>query len=174
MTHGFDDQGRKYNENGRLENWWTEEDEQEFMKRAQEDGEQFANFTEGLPDGVHINSALTMGENIADLGGLTMALQAYRNSLPELGHRTTLRTPFVMDRQDGLEGERRFFLGYAQVWRETCRVDALKRQVATDPHPPAISRVAIPTRNMDGWYTAFDIAEDSAMYLPTDQRVSIW
>jgi putative endopeptidase len=163
MTHGFDDSGRHYDEHGRLKDWWTDTDVAEFNKRAVAYGNQFASFDIGVPD-VQIKADLTMGEDIADLGGLNLALEAYRSSVDD-------KTLSVVSHQEGL---RRVFLGWAQVWREKRRPDALLSQLASDPHPPAIARVDIPCRNIDDWYEAFGVKKSDKNFLPPDARAVIW
>jgi putative endopeptidase len=164
MTHSFDDQGRKHDALGRLHNWWTAADAQRFEERAQKYGAQFAAMT--LPDmgGAHINPELTMGENIADLGGLTLALDAYHASL----HGKP--APVI----DGLTGDQRVFLGWAQVWRIKVRPAAARQYLTVDPHSPPIARVNGPAHNIDAWYAAFGVKPGQALYLPPDQRVRIW
>lgn len=183
MTHGFDDEGRKYDATGALSDWWTAADEKEFSARAKKYGDQFAKFTLGLPAGAHINPDLTMGENLADLGGVTMALTAYHQYLKEKQTRPELKEPMVssmlfnetaMELHQHDEGVRRLFLGYAQVWREKVCDDTVKQHLVTDPHPPATARVMIPLQNLDLWYSAFDVSEDAKLYLKQDDRVSLW
>lgn len=162
MTHGFDDEGRKFDKHGRLADWWTKEDAAAFNALGQKYGAQFAKM-EILP-GAHINPALTMGENIADLGGLTLALDAYRMSL----HGKP--APVI----DGLTGEQRVFLGWAQVWRAKVRDDAARQRLVVDPHSPPVARVNGPIRNVEGFYSAFGIKPGDAMYLAPADRVIIW
>jgi putative endopeptidase len=162
MTHSFDDQGRKHDALGRLANWWTPEDIKRFNERAQKYGAQFARM-EILPS-AHINPELTMGENIADLGGLTMALDAYHASL----HGT--QAPVI----DGLTGDQRVFLGWAQVWRGKSRDDAARQLLTIDPHSPPVARVNGPIHNIDAWYKAFDVEPGQGLYLAPEDRVKIW
>ena len=162
MTHGFDDQGRKFDGDGRLADWWTTEDASKFQVRADRLGAQYSSF-EPVP-GAHIKGALTMGENIADLGGVLVALDAYHASL----HGQP--APVI----DGLTGDQRFFLGYAQIWREKMREDALRQALASDPHSPSHYRVVGTLRNVDAWYAAFDVKPGDPMYVAPDQRVRIW
>ena len=162
MTHSFDDEGRQFDEHGRLKDWWTKEDAERFEKLASRLGAQYDAF-EVLP-GVHVNGKLTMGENIADLGGLTLALDAYHASL---GGKPA---PVL----DGLTGDQRVFLGWAQVWREKLREDTVRRLAVTDPHSPPQARVNIPMHNIDSWYKAWDVKPGDTLYLPPDQRVKIW
>jgi putative endopeptidase len=162
MTHGFDDQGRKIDAEGRLRDWWTPKDAAIFEERAATLGAQFDSY-EPLP-GVHVNGKLTMGENIADLGGLTLALDAYHASL--LGK----PAPVI----DGLTGDQRVFLGWAQAWR-TKRTDAALHQlVVSDPHSPAQYRVNGPVRNIDAWYESFGVKPGDMLYLAPEERVRIW
>jgi putative endopeptidase len=162
MTHGFDDQGRKFDGHGVQTDWWLPADDARFQAEAKKYGAQFDSYS--VAPGVHVNGALTMGENIADLGGLLLALDAYRASL----HGQP--APVL----DGYTGEQRVFLGWAQVWRDKSRPDALKRQVATDPHSPARFRIDGPMRNIDAWYDAWGVKPDDKLYLKPDDRVRIW
>ena len=162
LTHGFDDQGRKYDSQGRLRDWWTPSDAKTFEARAKVLGAQYSAY-EPLP-GAHVNGALTMGENIADLGGLTLGLDAYHASLKGKP------APVI----DGLTGDQRVFLGWAQAWRGKLRDDAVRRQVVSDPHSPRQYRVNGPVRNIDAWYAAFGVKPGEALYLAPDKRVRIW
>ena len=162
ITHGFDDQGRKIDAEGRLRDWWTAEDAAKFEARAKRLGAQYSAF-EPLP-GVHVNGDLTMGENIADLGGLTVALDAYHASL------RGRPAPVI----DGLTGDQRVMLGWAQAWRGKVRDDALRRQVVSDPHSPRQYRVNGVVRNVDGWYRAFDVRPGERLFTAPADRVRIW
>ncbi|HJT46128.1 MAG TPA: M13-type metalloendopeptidase, partial [Chthoniobacterales bacterium] len=162
LTHGFDDQGRKIDASGALRDWWTKQDADTFKKRADVLGAQYSKF-EPIP-GVHVNGELTMGENIADLGGLTLALDAYRASLKGQP------SPVL----DGFTGEERVFLGWAQAWRGKVTDDYVKKQVVSDPHSPRQFRVIGPSRNTDAWYEAFKVEAGDKMFLAPDQRVHIW
>jgi putative endopeptidase len=162
LTHGFDDSGRRFDATGKLTDWWTAEDAKRFEAEAAKLGKQYAAF-EVLP-GAKINGELTMGENIADLGGLLLALDAYHTSL----HGKP--APIV----DGLTGDQRVFLGWAQVWRGKTRDDALRRQLVSDPHSPERARVDVPARNIDAFYEAFGVKPGDPMFVPADQRVRIW
>lgn len=159
ITHGFDDQGRHYDERGRLHDWWTEEDAEEFQQRATKYGTQFETFRNWLPSSGHINPRLTMGENLADLGGVAIALSAYHSSL----------APATATR----ENDRRFFLGFGQVWSTKVREDALVNQLVSDPHSPSSARATVPLRNMEAWYRAFDVRPSDAMYLEPRDRVVV-
>ncbi|MCX5615796.1 M13 family metallopeptidase [Bombella sp. TMW 2.2559] len=162
MSHGFDDQGRHYDEHGRLHDWWSHEASLAFEARAKKLGAQY-DAEEVLP-GLHVNGNMTMGENIADLGGLNLALQAYHDSLHGKADGTV----------HGWTGDQRVFLGWAQVWREKDRLDALKRQVLSNEHAPARSRVNMPAHNIDLWYQVFGVKAGNRLYLAPEQRVKIW
>ncbi|HEX4303694.1 MAG TPA: M13-type metalloendopeptidase [Rhizomicrobium sp.] len=162
LTHGFDDQGRQFDATGRLRDWWAPADAAIFKTRAAALGAQYSSY-EPLP-GVHVNGDLTMGENIADMGGLTLALEAYHASLhgapaPVLG---------------GLTGDQRVFLAWAQAWRGKARDDAVRRQVVSDPHSPRQYRVNGVVRNIDLWYQIFDVKPGDKLYVPPSSRVHIW
>jgi putative endopeptidase len=162
LTHGFDDQGRKIDAAGALRDWWTPSDAAEFKRRAKMLGDQYAQF-EPVP-GVHINPDLTMGENIADLGGLTMALDAYHASLrgrpaPVLG---------------GLTGDQRVFLGWAQAWAGKGTPDMIRQMTISDPHSWRKYRVNGVVRNIDGWYRAFQVQPSDKLYLAPAMRARIW
>jgi len=162
MTHGFDDEGRKFDAKGRLHDWWTPEDSKRFEALGKRYGAEFAAMD--IMPGAHINPALTMGENIADLGGLTLALDAYHASL----HGKP--APVI----DGVTGDQRVFLGWAQVWREKVRPDAARQYLVIDPHSPPIARVNGPSQNIDAWYTAFNVKPGEAHYMAPKDRVKIW
>ena len=162
ISHGFDDQGRKSNGEGILKDWWTAEDAAKFNARAEHLASQYEGM-EILP-GEHINGHLTLGENIADLGGLTLGLEAYHLSLHG-------QTPPVLD---GVTGDQRVFLGWAQVWRQKIRDEAQRKQLHSDPHSPAEARVNGVVRNLDAWYAAFDIQPGDKLYLKPADRVRIW
>jgi putative endopeptidase len=162
ISHGFDDQGRKIDETGKLRDWWTAEDAKRFEEQAAVLGGQYAAY-EPVP-GMKINSALTMGENIADLAGLQVAYDAYHASLKGKP------APVV----GGMTGDQRFFLAFAQAWQDKSRDDSLKQQMASDPHSPSSFRVIGPTRNVDAWYTAFGVKPGDKFYLPPEKRSRIW
>ena len=165
LTHGFDDQGRKIDAGGELRDWWTAEDAATFKSRAARLSEQYSAFHPLENDAsVHINGALTLGENIADLGGLTLALDAYHASLdgqaaPEI---------------DGLTGDQRVFMGWAQAWCGKVTDDYVRKQVVSDPHSPRAFRVNGVVRNIDAWYTVFGVAPDDKLYIAPEARVHIW
>jgi putative endopeptidase len=162
LTHGFDDQGRKFDAKGKLRDWWTAGDAKTFDARAKVFGEQYSKF-EPLP-GVHVNGSLTMGENIADLGGVTLALDAYRASLKGQP------APVL----EGWTGDQRVFLGWAQAWRGKAKDDFIRRQVVSDPHSPRKYRVNGIVRNVDAWYDAFQVSPADSLYLAPKERVRIW
>ncbi len=162
MGHGFDDQGSKYDGEGNLNNWWTEEDLAEFKNRTQALVDQYANFQ--VFDDLNVNGELTLGENIGDLAGLTIAYRAYQLSLDGK------EAPVI----DGMTGAQRFFLGIGQVWRSKTTEEAMRNRVATDPHSPAEFRVNGPVANMPEFHAAFNVQEGDALYLPPEERVKIW
>jgi putative endopeptidase len=162
IMHGFDDQGRKFDENGKARDWWTKADADRFKALTAELGKQYSSY-EAAP-GVFINGDFTMGENIGDMSGLEVAYEAYRIALDGKP------APVI----DGLTGEQRFFLAFAQAWRGEQRDDAIKTQVASDPHSPRRYRIIGPLRNLDAWYQAFNVGADSKFYIPPEKRVRIW
>jgi putative endopeptidase len=162
ISHGFDDQGRKIDADGKVRDWWTPADAERFNAEAKKFGAQYAKL-EILP-GAHVNPELTMGENIADLAGLNVAYDAYHRSL---GGK---EAPVL----DGLTGDQRFFLGYAQAWRSKWREDYLRNIMNTDPHSPDRARVMVPLANLDAWYKAFDVKPGDKMYIAPEDRVHIW
>lgn len=162
FSHGFDDQGRKFDGSGRLRDWWTAKDAAEYNDRAAKLITQFDAYSP-LPD-QHINGKLTLGENIADLAGLVMAYRAYRNTLggkapPTIG---------------GFTGDQRFFLGYAVSWRGKERPEALREQLLSDPHAPDQFRLTGTVRNVPEFYAAFGVQPADAMYLAPEERAEIW
>lgn len=162
IGHGFDDQGSKYDGNGNLNNWWTDSDRKEFDARTRKLVAQF-NAYEALPK-LFINGELTLGENIGDLGGLSIAHQAYRRSLKGQ------EAPVI----DGYTGDQRFFLGWAQVWRGKTREQSLRRQITTDPHSPSEYRVQGIVANVPAFIEAFDVKPGDKLYRPPTERVKIW
>jgi putative endopeptidase len=164
ITHGFDDQGRKSDGNGMLRDWWTPEDAAKFEAQAAKLGAQYEAYTFPQLPGLHITGKLTMGENIGDLGGILLGLDAYKRSL------NGQPAPVI----DGFTGEQRVFLGWGQVWRTLIRDDALRQLLATNPHSPGTVRAFAPLRNVDAWYQAFDVKEGEANYVKPEDRVRIW
>lgn len=165
IGHGFDDQGRRFDELGRIRDWWTLTADARFKAKTDALGAQYDSYEPVT--GLHINGQLTMGENIGDLGGLQMAYAAYHRYLDEC---CGGEAPVI----DGLTGDQRFFLGWAQVWRATAREDELRRRLVTDPHSPPEYRINGIVRNLDAWYEAFGVSEGDALYLPPEDRVRIW
>jgi predicted metalloendopeptidase len=165
IGHGFDDQGAKYDGDGNLVDWWTDDDRTEFGARTKALIEQYDEFVpRGLADGHHVNGAFTVGENIGDLGGLSIALLAYQLS------RDGETAPVI----DGLTGVQRVFFGWAQVWRTKSRDAEAIRRLAVDPHSPPEFRCNGVVRNMDAFYEAFDVDRDDALFLEPQRRVRIW
>jgi putative endopeptidase len=162
LTHGFDDQGRKSDGHGVLTDWWRPADAARFQAEAAKFGAQYDTYA--VAPGVNVKGAQTMGENIADLGGILLALDAYRASLHG--------APAAV--LDGYTGDQRVFLGWAQVWRAKSRPDALKQQTTSDSHSPARFRVDGPLRNIDAWYEAFGVKPGDKLYLKPEERVRIW
>ena len=165
IGHGFDDQGRRFDELGRIRDWWTATADERFSERSSRLGAQYETYMP-VPD-MHINGQLTMGENIGDLGGIQMAYAAYHRYLDATSNG---QAPVI----DGLTGDQRFFLAFGQVWRSKEREDALRARIVTDPHSPPRFRVNGVVRNVDAWYDAFDVTSEHALYLPPEERVRIW
>jgi endothelin-converting enzyme/putative endopeptidase len=162
IGHGFDDQGRKFDGDGNLRDWWTEEDNTRFEERKNKLAAQYNGYE--VIDGLTINGEFTSGENIGDLGGLGIAYKAYKLSLEGK------EAPMI----DGFTGDQRFFLGWAQVWRGKARDEETKRLLTIDPHSPAKFRANGAPVNVDAFYQAFDVNEGDGMYLPPEDRVKIW
>ena len=164
MGHGFDDQGSKSDGTGMLRNWWTDADRAAFDKKGDMLVAQYNAFCP-LDDGkTCVNGRLSLGENIGDVGGLNLAYRAYKLSLGGKPDKVI----------DGLTGDQRFFLAWAQIWRAQTREAALRQRLITGPHSPEEYRVNGVVRQMDAWYKAFNVTPDDALYLPKDQRVVIW
>ncbi|WP_345687992.1 M13 family metallopeptidase [Novipirellula caenicola] len=162
LSHGFDDKGSKYDGHGNLRMWWTPSDREEFERRAAILSKQYSEFEP--VEGNFVNGDLTLGENIGDLGGLSLAYEAYQLSLDGK------EAPVI----DGLTGDQRFFLGWSQIWRRLYREQELLKRLITDPHSPSEYRVNGIVRNMDAWYKAFDVKPSDPLYLPPEERVRIW
>jgi len=162
IGHGFDDQGSTFNGDGELKNWWTEKDREEFKKRTNALVAQYNEFK--VFQDLNVNGEFTQGENIGDLGGLSIALKAYQMSL------NGKEAPVM----DGFTGVQRVFLGWAQSWLHKSREQALRMQVNTDPHSPALFRVNGVVRNIPEFYEAFGVKPGDSLYLAPDQRVKIW
>ncbi|MDQ3495366.1 MAG: peptidase M13 [Pseudomonadota bacterium] len=164
IIHGFDDQGRKSDGAGMLRDWWTAEDAARFEAEAAKLGAQYEGYEFPQLPGMSINGKVSMGENIGDLGGLTIALEAYRRSL---GGQPA---PVI----DGFSGEQRLFMGWAQVWRTLWRDDALRQQLVNGTHSPGHIRAFAPLRNIDAWYDAFGITQADPLWIAPADRVRIW
>ena len=162
ISHGFDDQGSRSDGDGNLRDWWTTEDKAAFQQRTGMLADQYNAFSP-LP-GMSVNGKLTLGENIGDLSGLTVAFKAYKLSLGGQ------EAPSI----EGFTGDQRFFLGWAQVWRTLHRDDALRQLLLTDPHSPGEYRVNGVVRNMPEFYSAFGVKEGDGAYLPPEKRVKVW
>ena len=162
IGHGFDDKGSTFDGDGVLRNWWTDEDRAEFEARTARLIDQYNGFRPF--DDLSVNGEFTQGENIGDLGGITIGLLAYKMSLDG-------EEPPVID---GFTGVQRVFIGFAQIWRGIIRDAELRRRIATDPHSPKVYRTNGSVRNVPEWYDAFGVQEEDAMYLPPDERVKIW
>ena len=164
MGHGFDDQGAKMDGTGNLRDWWTPADKANFEKLQDRLAAQFARFCPFDGGKTCVNGRLTMGENIGDLGGLSLALRAYRLSL---GGKPA---PVI----DGTTGDQRFFMAWAQVWRASMREEQARQFLLTDPHSPPRYRINGVVRNFDEWHAAFNVQPGDALYLPPEERVRIW
>jgi endothelin-converting enzyme/putative endopeptidase len=162
IGHGFDDQGRRFAPDGRLRDWWSAQSAERFTALTTRLKAQYDAFETA---GQHVNGQLTMGENIGDLGGLEMAYAAYQRYQARHGRARVI---------GGLTGDQRFFLSFAQAWRNNVREAALRQQVLTDPHSPPEFRVNGVVRNVDAWYRAFNVRPGDRLYLPPEQRVHIW
>ena len=164
IGHGFDDQGSKYDGDGNLSDWWTQADREKFEERARVLIAQYdALVPQETPD-ITVNGALTVGENIGDLGGLSIAYRAYQLALGGTS------APII----DSMTGDQRFFYAYAQSWRSKLRPEALRRQIATDPHSPNEFRTNQVVRNMDSFYAAFGVQSSDSLYLAPESRIRIW
>lgn len=163
ISHGFDDQGARYDVNGNMNNWWTPEDEANFKKRGDQLVAQYDRYNP-LP-GVFVNGRFTLGENIGDLGGVNAAYDGLQLYLEENGRPEDI---------DGMTQEQRFFVSWATIWRTKFREEALKNQIKTDPHSPGQYRATGPLVNVDAFFKAFDIKKGDAMFVPVEERVRIW
>jgi putative endopeptidase len=162
ISHGFDDQGSQFDDKGNLRDWWSKEDREKFKAKTTMLVKQYSAFAP-LP-GYNVNGELTLGENIADNSGLAIAYKAYKLSL---GGKDA---PVI----DGFSGAQRFYMGFAQVWSTKIRDNALVMQIKTDPHSPGEFRANGTLRNQSGFYSTFGVKEGDKMYLPPDERVTIW
>jgi putative endopeptidase len=162
MTHGFDDQGRQYDKDGNLKDWWTKEDADKFKKRAQVVVDQYNKYA--VLNNLHVNGSLTLGENIADIGGLTIAYQAFKMTKQGKSN----------EKIDRFTPDQRFFLSFAQVWRIKNRDERMRMRISTDPHSPEMYRVDGPLSNMPEFYKAFNVKPGDKMYRSEGERVKIW
>ena len=162
IGHGFDDQGSRYDGDGKLEDWWTENDQEKFKQRTSALIAQYDAF-EPL-EGLHVNGTYTLGENIGDLSGLSIAYKAYKLSL------NGKEAPVI----EGLTGDQRLFIGWAQAFQAKIRDEALTDQIKTDPHSPSRYRVNGVVFNIDAFYDAFNIGPESKLYIKPEDRVRIW
>jgi putative endopeptidase len=162
MTHGFDDSGRQYDADGTLRDWWSKDDATKFKERADKVRDQFFGFK--VLDSIKVNGQLTLGENLADLGGLAIAYDAFKKT-PQGKSKTKV---------DGFTPDQRFFLSWAQVWRSNQLPESTAQRIMTDPHAPDVYRVNGPLSNIDAWYQAFAIQPGDKMYKPKEQRIKVW
>lgn len=162
MTHGFDDQGRQFDADGNLQDWWTKTDADEFKKRADEVVNQYNSYV--ILDTMHVNGRLTLGENLADLGGLSIAYEAFKNTKQGKGNEMI----------DGYTPDQRFFLNWAQVWRNNILPEAAAQRIVTDNHSPGMYRANGPLTNMEAFYKAFDVKPGDKMYKAPEKRTKIW
>ncbi|MEP6726057.1 MAG: M13 family metallopeptidase [Bacteroidota bacterium] len=162
MTHGFDDQGSQFDKEGNLKTWWSKEDNEKFKAKTKMVIEQYNHFT--VLDSLHVNGALTTGENIADIGGISIAYDAFK--MTKQGQDTT--------RIDGLTPDQRFFLSFAQGWRSKYKEEIVRQYINIDPHSPAIHRVNGPLMHFTPFYTAFGVKEGDKMFVPEKDRIKIW
>jgi putative endopeptidase len=162
LTHGFDDEGRNYDKNGNLRDWWQKEDAQKFDEKARLVAKQYRAY---VPiDSLHINPDLTMGENLADIGGLAIAYDAFK--MTPQGKKS--------EKIDGLTPEQRFFIAFAGIWQMKIKEELMRRLVLTDPHSPARFRVNGPLSNFTPFYKAFGLTDNNAMWKPTGKRIQVW
>jgi putative endopeptidase len=162
LTHGFDDQGRQYAADGNLKDWWTADDAKKFTARADQVVEQYNGFV--VNDTLHVNGKLTLGENLADLGGLNIAYEAFKKTDEGKGNKKI----------DGFTPDQRFFLSWAQVWRSNILPEYASQLIMVDPHSPGMYRCNGPVSNIDAWYAAFDVKPGDKMYKPESERIKVW
>lgn len=162
MTHGFDDQGRQYDADGALRDWWTKEDAEKFKEKANKVVEQYNGYT--VLDTMHVRGKLTLGENLADLGGLAIAYEAFKNT-PQGKSNTKV---------NGLTPDQRFFISFAQIWRNNTLPETTSSLIVTDPHSPGEFRAIGAAVNMDAWYKAFDVKPDNKLYKKPEDRIRVW
>jgi putative endopeptidase len=162
LTHGFDDQGRQYDKEGNLKDWWQNEDTEKFAAKAKLVGEQYASY---IPiDSLHLNPELTMGENLADIGGIAIAYDAFKMTEQGMGNQ----------KMDGLTPDQRFFIAFAKIWRIKIKDELMRQLVLTDVHSPAKFRVNGPLTNFSPFYDAFGLTMQHHMWKPDQERIRIW
>lgn len=162
LTHGFDDEGRQYAADGNLKDWWTKTDAKNFTERADKVVAQYNAFT--VNDSLHVNGNLTLGENLADLGGLNIAYEAFKKTDEGKSNKKI----------DGFTPDQRFFLSWAQVWRSNILSDYAAQLILVDPHSPGMYRCNGPVSNIDAWYNAFNVQPGDKMYKPESERIKVW
>lgn len=162
MTHGFDDQGAQYDKDGNMQNWWTKDDEAKFKEKGKAVIDLYNTFT--VLDSLHVKGALTVGENIADIGGIAIAYEAFK--MTKQGQDTT--------KIDGFTPDQRFFISYAQIWRNKQKDESVRQRINTDPHSPPMYRVLAPLMNFEPFYKAFNVKEGDKMYVAPEKRIKIW
>jgi putative endopeptidase len=162
MTHGFDDQGSQYDDKGNMVNWWGKDDITKFKSKTAGVVAQYNDFV--LFDSIHIKGELTLGENLADIGGLAIAYDAFKMTKQGQG----------ADKIDELTPDQRFFLGYAQVWRIKTRDETMRTRINVDPHSPEVFRVNGAASHMEPFYKAFNVKEGDKMYIKPENRAKIW
>jgi putative endopeptidase len=162
MTHGFDDEGSQYDKDGNLKTWWSKEDNDKFKVKTKLVVDQYNRFT--VLDTLHVNGALTTGENIADMGGISIAYDAFK--MTKQGKDTV--------RIDGLTPDQRFFLSFAQSWRSKNKEEIVRQYINIDPHSPPVYRVNGPLMHFTPFYTAFGVKEGDKMFVPEKDRIKIW
>ncbi|NCI45346.1 M13 family metallopeptidase [Sediminibacterium soli] len=162
ITHGFDDQGRQFDASGNLKDWWARSDADKFKSRADQVVAQYNALT--VLDTIHVQGKLTLGENLADLGGLNMAYEAF----------TKTRQFKEGKKIDGLTPQQRFFLSWAQIWRNNTLPETAANLIKTDPHSPGEHRANAPVTNIDAWYDAFQVKPGDKMYKPAEERIKVW
>ncbi|MES2774348.1 MAG: M13 family metallopeptidase [Bacteroidota bacterium] len=162
MTHGFDDQGAQYDKDGNLKNWWAEADNAKFKTKVDQVIKQYDDYT--VLDSLHVKGALTVGENLADIGGIAIAYEAFKNT--EQGKKN--------EKIDGFTADQRFFLSFAQVWRIKMKEEATRQRIQGDVHSPAMWRVNGPLTNFTPWYNAFGVKEGDKMFKPDAERIKVW
>ncbi|RYE00948.1 MAG: M13 family peptidase, partial [Sphingobacteriaceae bacterium] len=163
MTHGFDDQGAQYDKQGNLKNWWAKVDNDKFKGKVNQVIKQYDAYTV-LADSLHVKGALTVGENLADIGGLAIAYEAFKNT----------KEGQSSEKIGGFTPDQRFFLSFSQIWRLKLKDESVRQRIQGDPHSPAMWRVNGPVSNFTPWYTAFNVQPGNKMYKPENERIKVW